>query len=411
MVPKNDAGHLYGERMARSIPARINPDMLVWARETARASIPDAATRLGVSEADLAAWERGEPGLTVAKLQKAAEVYRRPLAAFFLSQRPEVPERVRDFRRLPDAPRSWGPNLASEIRRAEGQRDDVIELLELRDETPRELWKEPVVSADNDGLPARARSLLAQHALSPMPGASAQPYEWFFFWSSALEELGILVITMNLVDPREARGFSIAQDPVPVIAVNGSEHFNGRIFTLMHEYAHVLLNASGLCDLHDQSVPDEERDQIEVECNRIASEILVPRAMFGSRQIVRQSNSTVNEWPMEVLRSEARAWGVSPEVILRRLVDMGAASRTFYESWRAMTSFEQQLESSRGQSKQKGGDGLRTKVRNLGKGYVRLVVGVHNEGLLSTYEAANLLRSKTEAIPKLLARAGGPESD
>jgi Zn-dependent peptidase ImmA (M78 family) len=282
--------------------------------------------------------------------------------------------------------------------------------LELRDESPREFWKDPVAS-DEDGLSARARRLLTKHALIPMPGASAKPYEWFFFWSSALEEVGILVITMNLVDPREARGFSIAQDPVPVIAVNGSEHFNGRIFTLMHEYAHVLLNASGLCDLHDQLAPDEERHRIEVECNRIASEILVPRALFETRQIVRQSDSTANDWPLDVLRSEARAWGVSPEVILRSLVDMGAASRGFYESWRAMTSFEQQLESGRGQSKQKGGDGLRTKVRNLGKGYVRLVAGVHNEGLLSTYEAANLLRSKTESIPKLLARAGGPESD
>jgi Zn-dependent peptidase ImmA (M78 family)/transcriptional regulator with XRE-family HTH domain len=397
--------------MARSIPARINPDMLVWARETARVSLADAAQRLDVAEADLGAWEEGEPGLTVAKLQKIAETYRRPLAAFFLSARPDVPEHVRDFRRLPDTVESWGPNLASEIRRAEQQREAVIELLDLRNEPARSSWQEPA-SAPREELPERARSLLATKSLAGRPTVSSRPTDWFFFWSSALEEIGVLVVTMNRVDPKEARGFSLTEDQVPVVAVNGSEHFNGRIFTLLHEYAHLLLSTSGLCDLHETRPGTRDQDTIEVECNRLAGEMLVPSSSFTRRSIYGHSDATQNDWPLQLLIDEGRFWGVSPEVVLRKLVDTGRASRHFYQHWRESTSQRDQEETFSVRTTQKsGGDGLRTKVRNLGKGYVRLVVGTHNEGLLSTYETANLLSSKTDAIPKLLARAGAAESD
>jgi Zn-dependent peptidase ImmA (M78 family) len=397
--------------MARSIPARINPDMLVWARETARVSLADAAQRLDVTESELDAWEHGEPGLTIARLQKIAEAYRRPLAAFFLSARPDVPERVRDFRRLPAAPKSWGPNLASELRRAEQQRDAVVDLLDLRNEPARSLWREPADGPANE-LAERARALLTRRSLASQPTASSKPTDWFFFWSSALEEVGVLVVTMSRVAPSEARGFSISEDNVPVVAVNGAEHFNGRIFTLLHEYAHLLMSTSGLCDLHETSTGGRDQDAIEIECNRLANEMLVPNHIFSERPIQRHSDASKNNWPLDVLIDEARFWGVSPEVILRKLVDSGRASRRFYQQWRESTSPQDQEETFRARTARKpGGDGLRTKVRNLGKGYVRLVVGTHNEGLLSTYEAANLLSSKTDAIPKLLARAGAAESD
>lgn len=402
---------LYGEVMVRSIPARINPDMLVWARETAHVSLTDAAQRLEVTESQLDGWENGESGLTIAKLQKVAEAYRRPLAAFFLSARPDVPERVRDFRRLPDTPESWGPNLASELRRAEQQRDAVTELLDLRDEPAWPLWKSPSTAPAED-LAKQARFLLTGNSLAARPTTSSKPTDWFFFWSSALEEVGVLVVTMNRVSPFEARGFSIAEHEVPVIAVNGSEHFNGRIFTLLHEYAHLLLNTSGLCDLHETRSGMRDQDSIEIECNRLAGEMLVPSQAFSKRPLLGHSDAVENDWPLGLLIDEGRFWGVSPEVILRKLVDTGRASRRFYQQWRDDTTPRDQEETWHAKTARKpGGDGLRTKVRNLGKGYVRLVVGTYNEGLLSTYETANLLSSKTDAIPKLLARAGAAESD
>ncbi|MBK6495911.1 MAG: helix-turn-helix transcriptional regulator [Gemmatimonadetes bacterium] len=60
----------------------------------------DAARRLRIDLDQLAEWEAGEVHPTVAQLRKAAEVYRRPLAVFFLPTAPKKFEAMRDFRRV-----------------------------------------------------------------------------------------------------------------------------------------------------------------------------------------------------------------------------------------------------------------------------------------------------------------------
>ncbi len=394
--------------MPRSIPAHPNPDMLVWGRETAQLSPEHSARRLGVDTGLLLEWERGGGGLTVAKLQLMADLYKRPLAAFYLSERPEVPERVRDFRRpWKQEAHAECANLAAELRRAEAQRDNVLDILDLRDDEPSSAWKSP---ATGDGaLEVEARRALEAHALIPKPGGSGKPTDWFFYWSSALEEMGVLVVTANAVSKAEADGFSIAFDPVPVVAVNGATHFNRRIFTLMHEYAHLLMNTSALCDLHEEvSAATRDIDMVEVEANRIAAEILVPSAQFSNRAIVRSNTQDSGVWAMQTLRDEARAWGVSPEVILRKLLTFNLTTSDQYKEWREERSDDDRFSSGSDTRANGGGDGLRTKVRNLGKGYVRNVIGALTEGHLSTYETSNMLNAKVEQIPKMLDRARVP---
>ena len=49
--------------MANRIPALVEPPILVWARERASMSLPEAATRLEISVEKLAAWENGSEQL------------------------------------------------------------------------------------------------------------------------------------------------------------------------------------------------------------------------------------------------------------------------------------------------------------------------------------------------------------
>ncbi len=50
------------------------------------------------------------------------------------------------------------------------------------------------------------------------------------------------------VSPNEMRAFSLYYDVLPVIMVNGSDAPRGRLFSLLHEYVHLLLHTGGLCD-------------------------------------------------------------------------------------------------------------------------------------------------------------------
>src|SRR5256885_4367001 len=87
--------------MPRSIPALVKPDLLVWARERAGFAVEVSAAKAGVEPATLVAWEKGESQPTIPQLRKLGEIYKRPLAVFFLPEPPKDFDAQREFRRLP----------------------------------------------------------------------------------------------------------------------------------------------------------------------------------------------------------------------------------------------------------------------------------------------------------------------
>jgi transcriptional regulator with XRE-family HTH domain len=112
--------------------ASVKPELLRSARESAGYSLERAAKRIGLRARDrLAQMEAGERRPTVPQLRKAARVYKRPLAVFFLSSPPATPALPHDFRRLADQePLGPFPELLLEMRRARRRRTVALELLE-----------------------------------------------------------------------------------------------------------------------------------------------------------------------------------------------------------------------------------------------------------------------------------------
>lgn len=87
----------------------------------------------------------------------------------------------------------------------------------------------------------------------------------------------------RMLDRGEFRGFTLADNVVPLIFVNSSDDsLSGQIFTFLHEYAHVVLRATGVGD-EDLA---RESTGVEAWCNTVAAEVLVPaadlRAQFRS---------------------------------------------------------------------------------------------------------------------------------
>src|SRR5690606_5891047 len=88
------------QAMPRGTPALIKPALLVWARESAGYSREAAAAKSGYDAGDLLKWEIGGDRPSIPQLRKLAEVYRRPLAVFFLPKPPTTFDAQREFRRL-----------------------------------------------------------------------------------------------------------------------------------------------------------------------------------------------------------------------------------------------------------------------------------------------------------------------
>ena len=136
-----------------------------------------------------------------------------------------------------------------------------------------------------------------------------------------------------IVLPEEARGFSIAEQPYPVIVVNGKDHHSARCFTLIHEFTHILLDDGGICDLHNPFSATSQIDRTEVFCNRVAGSTLVPSNALLGTDIVRDHGSDP-EWSDDELATLSKRFWVSWEVILRRLLILRRTTRSFYEHWR-----------------------------------------------------------------------------
>jgi len=115
------------------------------------------------------------------------------------------------------------------------------------------------------------------------------------------------------LDPKEFRGFALADDYAPLVFINGADTKAAQIFTLAHELAHIWLGESSLSNTAPDLFPSHI---IEKWCNQVASELLVPSESL--HEIFRTQPDISDE-----IQRLARQYKVSSLVILRRLLDIG----------------------------------------------------------------------------------------
>lgn len=128
--------------------------------------------------------------------------------------------------------------------------------------------------------------------------------------------------TRRSLDVEECRGFALVGEAnAPMIFVNNSDSKTAQMFTLAHEFTHVLVGFSaGYAGFYG-----EYHDYVESYCDKVAAEFLVPEVLL-------QENWTSIE-------DSAKRFNVSTLVIARRAHDLGIISneeyREFYLRYRA----------------------------------------------------------------------------
>jgi len=382
--------------------APVTPEVLRWARETVGATLDDAATRAGVTEARIQAWESGEAEPTLAKLRALAKLYQRPLSVFFLPEAPTTFDAMRDFRRLPGAAdHSWSRALHKVYRRAIDQQAVAVELMEADDEIPQSAIPEAAIQDPPEDAARTARRALGVNLAHQF--SWRMPDESFAGWMEAVEAAGVFVLRTSEVPFEEMRGFSVSSGHIPVIVVNALDWPRGQVFTLLHEVAHLMLREGGLCDLLE---PDSGQGrQIEAWCNAVAAAILMPASSFLDNEVIRPPGR--REWDDEVLAQLSGRWGVSREAILRRLVTLERATMDFYLEKRAeyQAAYAERREEERlrrKQSESKGGPPpYRMTVRDRGKPYVRLVLDAYQRDLITPSSLSTLLALKLKHLANL----------
>jgi Zn-dependent peptidase ImmA (M78 family) len=308
------------------IEATPTPTVLIWARKTAGMAVEVAAHKAIVKVEQLSSWENGTARPSIPQLRKLASIYHRPLATFYLPEPPIRFQVMHDFRRLSteNLPPESSPKLAYEIRRAYDRREWTLELMEDIDESPPAFEATATTKDDVEQAASRLREAIGV--------SMAQQSSWridseaFKQWRLLLEHAGILTLQATDLQLKEARGFSISLKPMPVVVVNIKDAPRGRIFTLLHETTHVMLNEGGICDLHDADA--------EAFCNRVAGAALFPREALLSTTTLRQHGKGDPAWTDTELQEISRQFGGSREAALVRLLTLGLTTQTFYDRMR-----------------------------------------------------------------------------
>ena len=358
-----------------------NPSRLAWCmhdRELARA---DLAKSAGVRDSVLEAALSGEPALTIKQLGDLAKTLDKEML-FFLEPQDvdEANAHTPQFRTLANQKPEMSQSLRRLIERVERQRETYLHLRdELGDDSGVDTFNPPALA----NLTLEKKAAAARQWLRLHDGKNT-----FTTYRDAIEAQGILVIRSNgYAGPWQIRkespilGFSLFDARCPVIVVKKQASEAQLCFTLMHELAHVLL--------HETSVIDDETDfyshkGVEQEANAFAGFLLVPAAFLASVDDgVRPSQVTqFEDW----LKPQTKSWGISTEVILRRLLDSQRLTQALYADYRAMVK-QRPVEVNDGGMRHRFGE-----PRHIfGDAYVRTVLGALNAREITLNKASSYL--------------------
>ena len=319
----------------------VNPSILKWARERLNLTpelVEAEAQKLRrhhyapISAQELAKWEEDLSQPELEHLETLSEIYLCPVGYFFLDRTPQ--ERLSlSFRGLvEEKAESLSPTTHRTLRRFYELAQWTVDFIESLS-IPWEVKVRPGEYAPDlslvDRLVQEKRAYFGwtKGLQSRFEGDREEAFRW---WRKAIEGEGIFCFAMKL-EPSEVRGASLWIDSrFPFILVNhqDAEAASGRIFTLLHEYAHLITAEEGVvCDFRGLRVGENP----EPFGNRFAARMLLsPEELRERLREVGQDKPREN-WSDRILDEIRRPFIVSRDVVAIMLQEMGLAPRDFYE--------------------------------------------------------------------------------
>lgn len=318
----------------------INPERIQWCCNDRGITPEELASKVQIAQASFQRMMAREDGVTFNQLRKMADYFNRGLL-FFLESEAVNEERVHtpQFRTIANQKPELSAKIKALIERVEQQRNVYLSLREDLGEADQPLFVPP-------DIPKQDIKRSAEIVRKWLKLGESNDFNSY---RKAVEAEGILVFRSNgyngkwqIAKESPVCGFSLYDSECPVIVIKKQAFDSRQVFTLMHELGHVLL--------HQNSFIDEEEDLYsyrgqERAANAFAGELLVPDAFLASINDTDRPEevSEYDDW----LQQYRRDWGVSGEVILRRLMDAGRLPQSKYKAYRA---WKQKLDVSENES-------------------------------------------------------------
>jgi len=386
----------------------VNPSVLKWARYKAGLSLDEVAllgkirplkatkTHPQLSAGDrIEAWEDGHLPITWNQLEALAKVYRRPAVTFFLSAPPLEDAIFPDFRTIGDTKiQKKTPEFSALLRRMYRLHEELVDLLKQEDQERLDFIGSVKLTYSAQDVVNLIRRLL--HFSFEDQQRIKSSTDLLRILRDRIQEAGVFVLFEgdlgsyhSRISPEEFRGIAICHPVAPMIIVNPNDAHAARIFTLLHEFSHLLLGETAVSNFDSLRINGNFGGEIELFCNMIAAEFLVPKLLCI--ELFRKNVGV--DWRQKI-EDLAKFFKVSRIVVARRLFDCECISREDY--WQYFAVLKKQWERMKAkQSEDTGGPSKNVidKFR-LGDKLIHAIMSGTSEGLLSLQEASRLLQVK-----------------
>ena len=388
---------------------KVNPEILVWARESAGLSLDTAAKQAGFADSrrssaveKLTAIEIGEREPTRHQLSKLAEKYRRPLLTFYLSHPPTKSTRGADFRTLPGEHSATNDALLDALLRDVRVRQSMIRAA-LEDEDEAESLS--LVGSHNvsDGINEVLASL---HQLLGIGlreyRAQRNPTAGFALLRSRAEQAGVFVVVRSdlgtyhtAFEPSVFRGIAISDPVAPFIVINGRDARAAWSFTLLHELVHVLVGQTAVGNSHTNNENERFCDDVA------AAFLLLPGEIQDNLQFGSNFNSNV-----EMINEFADTRNLSRSMVAYNAQRTGLINTQEYRQlsqyFRAQWKQQRERERQRNRSTENGPDYYVVQRHRIGRSMLNFTKRMMEAGVLSTSKAAKILGIKPKQVHRML---------
>lgn len=351
----------------------VSPDVLQWARDFRRLSEEDAAAKLGVTVEYLRALERGKEKPSLTMFENIAAQYQLPQSTLFRQTRPKSPPEPTDYRTLGGERPNKTFELSVAVSRA---RTLLTQLQRVADDdaeyrAPRLPHLKLAGDASELGEIERQRLGVDFADHQKKWGNAAEAFRQ---WRRVIERQGVNVF-MEKFPLADCRGFTLddAGRP-PCIVVNKDEEFDvARIYTLVHEYCHLLIRKPGISD-------ENPANPVEAFCNRFAAGFLMPKKAL--RQLLPYWPNEPVQWTGAEIAEWAKQLKVSRRALAIRLEELGLAPQ----------GFNKQFIYAPPPTKKRAGEikirGEVTRLNEVGSNYARVVISALDRKVITPADAS-----------------------
>ena len=360
----------------------INSKVLEWLKHEFHQTDADMVKIMGIK--DVERYHKIETGSlhpTLRQLRLLSKKFKIPLLAFYIRQLPKNKDLPHDYRSKIDTKLSVKSILA--VRRAQ-----LIQSFMSEFEDRQELNLASLV-----GLDAQTAASSLRESIGYRPADVISKDKLLTKLRNYIESLGIIT-TALAVKRGDFRGFCLSGSS-PVIVMTSGDAAAGQIFTLLHEFFHIIKNQAGICQPGSRSSSADEK-----ECNQFAANFLITLDELDQALTINNSHDDTN------LKAIADQHKTSKEVVFIRMIDRRLASWKQYNqrSQRWQQQYQQFLKDMR----PRPADPIKKVWRENGQRVTQKVLDQLQKEAISQSEAADYLNVAAGYLDYLGERSMSP---